>query len=78
MHLTHGELARRFAYYPPLEEGKKERHEQIRELLLDTADQIVEFTGPSTREQSLAVTKLEEAMFWANAALARPEGSSFE
>ncbi len=28
---------------------------------------------PESREQSLAVTKLEEAMMWANAAIARNE-----
>lgn len=26
---------------------------------------------PKSREQSLAITKVEEAMFWANAAIAR-------
>jgi hypothetical protein len=72
MHLTRGELERRFNYHPPVEPGKKERHEEIRDLLLNTADSIVGLTGPSTREQSLAITHLEEAMFWANAAIARP------
>jgi hypothetical protein len=70
--ITRGELERRFGYHPPVEPGKKERHEEVREVLLDAADRIVELTGGSTREQSLAITHLEEAMFWANAAVARP------
>jgi len=37
----------------------------------NAAEELVDLTGPSTREQSLAITHLEEAMFWANAALAR-------
>jgi hypothetical protein len=37
----------------------------------NAAEELVDLTGPSTREQSLAITHLEEAMFWANAALAQ-------
>ena len=72
MHLTHGELARRFGYHPPVEPGKKERHEEVREVLLEAADKLVDLTGAPTREQATMMTKLEEAMFWANAAVARP------
>lgn len=73
MHITRDELARRFGYHPPVEPGKKERHEEVRDVLLEAADKIVELTGPPTREQSLAITALEKAMFWANAAVARPQ-----
>ena len=48
-----------------------ERHQRVRTVLFSAADEIVELTGPPSREQSLAITKLEEAMFWANAAIAR-------
>ena len=48
-----------------------ERHQRVREVCREAAEEIVEVTGPSTREQSLAITHLEEAMFWANAAIAR-------
>ena len=70
-HLTHDALAHRFAYHPADTEEKKQRHEAVRDTLLEAAEAITVLTGPPTREQSLAITKLEEAMFWANAAIAR-------
>ena len=36
---------------------------------------IIESNTPKSREQSLALTKLEEALMWANAAIARNEGN---
>lgn len=71
MHISHDELARRFNYHPPNTEEKVERHGRVRAVLLDAAEEIIELTGPPSREQSTAITKLEEAMFWANAAIAR-------
>ena len=70
-HLTNDELANRFAYHPADTEEKQRAHSNVRDTLLDAAIEIVELTGPPTREQSTAITKLEEAMFWANAAIAR-------
>lgn len=70
-HVTHEELANRFAYHPANTEEKKQAHESVRNVLLATADTIVGLTGAPTREQAVALTKLEEAMFWANAAIAR-------
>lgn len=66
------ETARRFAYHKPVDDKRAATHDTLRNVLQDVADVIVELT-PEGREQSLAVTKLEEAMFWANAALARPK-----
>lgn len=71
MHLTRGQLEKRFQFHPADTEEKKVAHETVREVLLEAADQIVAVTGPPSREQSLAIAKLEEAMFWANAAIAR-------
>lgn len=73
MHLTRDQLAHRFAYHPADTEDKKTRHEDVRDVCLNAADRIVELTGPMSREQSTAITKLEEAMFWANAAIAREQ-----
>ena len=64
-------MARRFNYHPPDTDIKAARHEEVRNVLKDAANRIVELTGAPTREQSSAITKLEEAMFWANAAIAR-------
>lgn len=72
MHITDDELSRRFNYHPPATDEKVLAHQRVREACRVAAQEIVEVTGPPTREQSLAITSLEEAMFWANAALARP------
>lgn len=72
--ISRQDLEHRFQFHPADSNNKKVAHETVRELCLDVADQIVELTGAPSREQSTAVTKLEEAMFWANAALARGDG----
>jgi hypothetical protein len=69
--ITDGQLAHRFAYHPPTTTAAISRHVGVRSACLGAAKELVELTGPPTREQSLAITKLEEAMFWANAAIAR-------
>lgn len=70
-HLTSGELQRRFNYHSPNTPEKVRRHEHARKVFLGAAEEVVDLTGPPTREQSIAITKLEEAMFWTNAAIAR-------
>jgi hypothetical protein len=72
--LSRDELAHRFQFHPADAQNKKDAHEEVRTVLLEAADKIVELTGAESREQSTAVTKLEEAMFWANAAIARGDG----
>jgi hypothetical protein len=74
MHLTYDELAHRFQFHPADAQNTKDAHQTVRDVLLEAADMIVKATGPAGREQSLAITKLEEAMFWANAAIARGDG----
>lgn len=71
MHITNDELGRRFNYHQPNTQEKVERHGRVRSACFDAAVEVIETTGPPSREQSLAVTHLEEAMFWANAAIAR-------
>jgi hypothetical protein len=69
--MTPDELVNRFRYHAP-KEGQPERYVQIRNTALDMANLILELC-PGSRERSLAVTSLEEVVFWANAAIARNE-----
>jgi hypothetical protein len=71
MHISNDELARRFNYHPPNTDEKRKNYESVRAVCLGAAEELVVVTGPPSREQSIAITKLEEAMFWANAAIAR-------
>ncbi|OFV83858.1 MAG: hypothetical protein A2W26_07395 [Acidobacteria bacterium RBG_16_64_8] len=57
-----------FTYHPP-KEGQPERYEEIRGQAKALAIKILDST-PASREQSLALTKLQEAVMWANAAIA--------
>jgi hypothetical protein len=63
------DLQNRFSYHAP-DEFKIQRHTRIRSDAYKLALQIVE-NCPESREQSLALTKLEEVVMWANAAIAR-------
>jgi hypothetical protein len=56
--------------FHPADEARGEQHAKVREVLRDAAVDIVRLV-PSGRERSLALTKLEEAMMWANAGIAR-------
>ena len=63
------ELEKRFTYHKP-KEGQPEIYQELRgkgkELALLISDRC-----PHSRERSLAFTKLEEVIMWANAAIAR-------
>lgn len=65
------ELDVRFTYHAP-KGDQPERYEAIRDEGRVLAKLIVDST-PTSREQSLALTALEEAVMWANAAIARRE-----
>lgn len=65
------ELDRRFDHHVP-NATELRRHEDVRTAAKSLAEWIDRLC-PESREKSLAVTKLEEAMFWANAAIARNE-----
>lgn len=73
MPITEADRNNRFKHHAPASDSKKPPlYERIRETMREAADVVVANT-PECREQSIAVTKLEEAMFWANAAIARNE-----
>ena len=63
-----------FRYHPPSGD-QIARMNRFRELGKDMALYIADASPPS-REQSLAMTHLEEAVMWFNAAIARNEAKS--
>jgi hypothetical protein len=63
------ELEVRFAYHAP-DDAAKQAHGAVRKACHELAAHIVQY-APQGREQALALTKVEEAMMWANAAIAR-------
>jgi hypothetical protein len=65
------DLISRFTYHPP-KDGQAERYDQLRDGARLVAGLILDLT-PGSREQDLAITRLEEALFWATAAIARNE-----
>lgn len=65
------EIQCRFTYHSPKGDQPK-RYEEIRDKAHEFAMAILNRT-PESREQSLAITALEEAVMWANAAIARRE-----
>lgn len=60
-----------FTYHAP-KGDQSQRYEAIRARAKELAAFIYENT-PVSREQSLALTQLETAIMWANAAIARNE-----
>lgn len=65
------EIGIRFTYHPSTGD-QPERYVRIRDQAAQMAKVILHLT-PESREQSLAVTALEECVMWANAAIARRE-----
>jgi len=65
------DLENRFAYHAPKDDKARAAHEYVRMLCGDLANTLNELLAES-REKSVAITKLEEVMFWANASIARP------
>jgi len=68
---TQKELDNRFTYHAP-KGDQQQRYVLLREAAKSLAVLIVN-NSPASREQSLAITKLEESIFWANAGIARNE-----
>ena len=65
------DLINRFTYHPP-KNDQAQRYGAIRDAGLHFATFINAHTPPS-REQSLALTHIEDAVMWANASIARHE-----
>lgn len=65
------ELEIRFTYHAP-KEGQPQKYETLRGEAKVLAVSISTMC-PDSREKDLALTKLEEAVMWANASIARRE-----
>lgn len=63
--------AKAFVYHAP-KEGQPERYNKIRCRAAELASDLIA-NCPESRALSCALTKLEEAVMWANAAIARNE-----
>lgn len=63
------EIDTRFTYHPPTP-GQPEKYEAIRKNAREMA-YLLYAVAPESRELSLALTSLDEVVFWANAAVAR-------
>lgn len=68
------DLAKRFTFTEPASEDISDLHDDIREQCLGLAE-FFNDKCPAGRELSTAIARVEEAMFWANAAVARNSSS---
>jgi hypothetical protein len=67
--MTQADIDNRFMYHAP-KEGQPEKYTAIRAKAKELAE-MINVLCPVTRETSLALTSLEESIFWANASIAR-------
>ena len=65
------DLDNRFTYHAP-KENQPIKYGLVRDMAADFAKLINELC-PDSREKSLAITNLEQAVMWANASIARNE-----
>lgn len=65
------DIENRFTYHAP-KNDQVQRYGFLREAAKHFAEFVADST-PASREQALALTKIEEAVMWANAAIARNE-----
>lgn len=69
MPMDDAELLTRFTYHAPTEE-QAQIYSAFRKMALELAQNIIDLS-PESREQALALTHLDEVVFWTNAAVAR-------
>lgn len=67
--LTRAEIINRFSHHAPTE-GQVEKYQSIRNYAMNLASYL-NTECPQSPELALAIRKLEECMFWANASIAR-------
>lgn len=65
------QIENNFRYHAP-KDGQQEKYQALRSKAKELAYLVAELC-PGSREKSLAMTKLEESVMWANASIARNE-----
>ena len=68
--MSAADIAHRFDFHPATTAEKRGEHGSVREACKSLA-LFLDENVPDGREKALALTNLEQAMFWANAAIAR-------
>lgn len=69
--MTDEQIKNNFSYHSP-KAGQPEKYTSLRETAKEFA-YLLNDLCPDSREKSLAMTKLEECVMWANASIARNE-----
>lgn len=67
----YNQIENNFKYHAP-KDGQPEKYESIRAKAKEFAHLLNDLC-PESREKSLALTKVEESVFWCNASIARNE-----
>jgi hypothetical protein len=67
------DITNRFTYHAPRAD-QPALYEDVREGAREFAE-FLNAVCPESREKSLAITHLEEVVFWANASIAREDGA---
>lgn len=68
--MNKADIAHRFAFHAATTQERKDEHTSARQILRRAADDLNQLV-PEGREKAIVMTKLEEAMMWANAGIAR-------
>ena len=68
------DIDNRFTYHTP-KHDQTTRYAVLRAIAKEYAKAITRYC-PNSREKSLAITKLEESVMWANASIARNENAN--
>lgn len=71
------DLVNRFSHHAPQDEETVKKYEMMRSIALSFSAVINDLV-PDSREKSLAITHLEEVVFWANAGIARSGNATEE
>ena len=69
MTIDYAALDERFKHHPP-DEDRAALHDAMRDMGRSATLHVLQ-CAPDSRERALALTKIEEAVMWANAAIAR-------